>query len=194
MNKHLFSFVFILISATSLQAQNWQTFISSRDAFFISKPIVLNTHQIQAFHSDSVQLVSSDSLFHLFKTFKDTLGPCIYDNRASWLGDKILIKTNGENVFFNEKNDSIKINTFAQLNDSFPVYTYQNGDIITAVVTTISTRLVLGIPDSIKEITLHVSDALGNSISNLFDGQKISLSKNSGSISLKPVLSYTLFR
>ena len=73
MRKALFSFLIIFIAATTLQAQNWQTFTSNKGSFFISQN-PFYTDQIQAFHADSIELVSLDSLFYLFKTFKDTFG------------------------------------------------------------------------------------------------------------------------
>ncbi|RLD58353.1 MAG: hypothetical protein DRJ05_08160, partial [Bacteroidetes bacterium] len=54
-------------------------------------------------------------------------GGCRLPSMLSWIGDNVLVMEDGHNVFFNRLNDSIFIDTQAQLDESYVFYEYTDG-------------------------------------------------------------------
>lgn len=72
-----------------------------------------------------------DSIFYSYKTIRnnDTASTtdCQYLVGPNWYGEKVIIKNNGENLFFNKDSDTIHIQTQAHFEDTFLVYVYPSG-------------------------------------------------------------------
>jgi hypothetical protein len=180
-----FLFLFLLFFLPA-SAQEWQIFYSSRDAFFRGSMI---KHQgkvpgvVRAFHTDSVRLSGMDSVFHLFKTLREDSPLCFSVNAPCWLGDSIIIGSNGDNVLFDENNDSIIIRPQTPLNGSFVMYRFQSNGYMEGEVTAVVQGTVLGIADSIKTIRLQARNNSGQQIYNQFNGISFSVSKSNGMVS-----------
>lgn len=76
--------------------------------------------------------------------------------------------------------DTITINTFATINDTWRLYTYPNNDYIEAKVTSIEQEEFLGITDDIKTISFQLKNEYGDDINNGINDAYISISKNHG--------------
>lgn len=168
----------IVLPAIS-SAQNYQTVQSNAIPFFITT----TGDYFLANRIDQIDVISSDSIFYPFQSIRENdqlsqTDPCKYYSGASWMGEKIIIKPNGDNVFYNHLNEPFTIKTLAALNDTFTVYTYPNGDWIKGIVSSISAVSVFGYPDSIKTI-----DLFSNSSLNLSNPRFV-LSKDHGFIEL----------
>ncbi len=98
----------------------------------------------------------------------------------SWIGKKMVDCGNGINLFFNYENDTIFIKTNALLNESWRMYTYSNGDYLTATVSDIIPENFIGITDSVKTITLLLRNSLGVSLPGIINTYQYKLSKHYG--------------
>jgi hypothetical protein len=97
----------------------------------------------------------------------------------------VVIKSNGDKLFFNKDNDTIFLKTQAALNDTFTIYTYPNGEWIKGSVSSISEEIVLGQMDSVKTISLFT-----NASNYAINFQQFQLSKNHGLVELFPFYSF----
>jgi hypothetical protein len=159
--------------------QNYQTIRSNEIHYYTTQ----NYDYVLASKVSSVELVGTDSVFRSFQTIREHEGlaendPCKYYLGDSWMGSKMVIKANGQNVFYNHLNESITIETQAVLGDIFDVYTYPSGDWIKGEVTNHIEMSIFGDMDSIKIITLFSNVPL-----NLVN-PKIIISENYGFIEL----------
>ncbi len=96
------------------------------------------------YHDDNY---TRDKIYNLFDTCFNLYTQC-------WLGSGVVVYDNGVNIFFNRNNDSLFIETGADLNDSWVFYQADTGIVYTAVVTNISETEFLGVTDSVKTITI----------------------------------------
>jgi len=77
-------------------------------------------------------------------------------NRYSWIGKRVIIKDNGDNLNFNRENDTITIKTKATLNLSWTAYKLMDSIAIVARVTDYNTLSFLGQMDTVKTIKFQV--------------------------------------
>ncbi|MCB9224838.1 MAG: T9SS type A sorting domain-containing protein [Crocinitomicaceae bacterium] len=154
--KPTFTLAFALFITTSLTfGQDYQT-VRSNDINYYS---TLNFDYVLGIKVNSIELNGTDSVFYGFKTIRENLDlgendPCRYYIGDSWMGKRIEIKSNGQNVFYNRDNEPISIETQAQQGDIFNVYTYSNGDWIKGEVTSVTVVSIFGELDSVKIIDL----------------------------------------
>lgn len=168
----------VLIPAIA-STQNFQTIQSDKTPFFVTT----GSDYFLANRIDQIDVIGSDSIFYPFQSIRDDkhlnqTDPCKYYIGPSWMGDKVVIKPNGENVFYNEAGEPITILTTAVLHDTFTVYTYPNGDWIKGEVSSVSAVSIFGYPDSMKIINLF-----SNAQMNLTNPRFV-LSKDHGFIEL----------
>lgn len=109
-----------------------------------------------------------------------TIEPCVYLDMPSWIGEKILIKDNGDNFFFNRNNDSILIQTNAQLNDFWTFYKYPDESYFLATINEINTIDLWGIADSIKNITLQFYNSNNEPAASSLNDTELIISKDHG--------------
>lgn len=166
-----------MLSASMLKisAQDYQTIYSDRIAYFISQENI-HSVRIDSFETDN------DSIFYLMKNIRQIDWDCFTPYGASWLGDKIIIKENGYNYFFNFNNDTIKINTKAKTNETWTVY-YNEDIIVEGRITGIDYLEFLGLSDSIKYISFKVYDQDMQAIEHSLNNLPIRITKNFGLIS-----------
>lgn len=122
-----------------------------------------------------------DSVFYSFKTVRpnpvDTSSYCQFIKGPNWYGDHVVIKANGENLFFNQNLDTIHIQTQAQLGETFIFYVYPDlADTIFATVVNKAQVTILGQLDSVKYLELSSTSTLP------FAPNQLSLSKHHGII------------
>jgi hypothetical protein len=142
-----------VIASIQVSAQNYQT-VRSNQINYYGTP---NLNYILATRTDSFDLSGLDSIFYSYKTIRnnDTASTtdCQYLVGPNWYGEKVIIKNNGENLFFNKDSDTIHIQTQAHFEDTFLVYVYPSGlDSIFATVISEDTMTILGVLDSIKSL------------------------------------------
>jgi hypothetical protein len=142
-----------VIASIQVSAQNYQT-VRSNQINYYGTP---NLNYILATRTDSFDLSGLDSVFYSYKTIRnnDTASTtdCQYLVGPNWYGEKVIIKNNGENLFFNKDSDTIRIQTQAHFEDTFLVYVYPSGlDSIFATVINEDTLTILGVLDSVKSL------------------------------------------
>jgi type IX secretion system substrate protein len=158
-----------------MYAQDYQTVRSDRVVSFENK---LN-NDLKFLRIDSVLVNQSDSVFYPFFNIRSDDAYCYTPYGSSWIGEKVIIRQDGYNLFFNKNGDTIKINTRAQLNNTWVCYNARD-TIIVAKVISHDTMGFLGLKDSVKEISFQVFDTAMNVISVDLNGLTIQISKNYG--------------
>ncbi|MGE5426589.1 MAG: T9SS type A sorting domain-containing protein [Methylococcaceae bacterium] len=130
--------------------QDWQTVRSGRIAYFDKDQGLVKSLRI-----DSVKF-DRDSVLYPMANIQQ-IGPnCITPKGNSWIGKKVIIQNNGVNLFFNNNNDTIRINTRAKVGDSWTLFEIKDSIKITAEVKSAEIQPVIGEMDSIKTIGLKV--------------------------------------
>jgi hypothetical protein len=185
MNQRLFYLFTLCLAVVGVKAQNYQTVNSGREAYFSYTGTDFNFLRIDsvAFDGDSVLLPQLTLEYDY-----DERG-CL-PRRASWAGPKIIIRSNGTNVYFNHNLDSIVIKTYAKLNDKWMAYQIPNTLSIEAEVTKVQEETFLELTDTVKTIQFRVFDATGILIDHRLNNMPIELSKNYG---WKTALNFNLF-
>lgn len=96
-------------------SQNYQTVNSSEVKLF-----EFNASTIRGYRIDSVMVDGVDSLLYPSRSIQkiDQGWECFDPLGPSMLGDYIRILPDGDNLFFNQNGDTIRIETRVQINDS----------------------------------------------------------------------------
>lgn len=172
MKRYLFLITIISIGPFQLKAHDYQTVYRNRNAYFAaySNDFIALVIDSTSYKTDTI-LYPNKSLEYEEGYFK--LGP-------SWAGNKIIIRDDGINIYFNHNNDSIVINTQAQLNEKWTAFQYNDSVSISAEVTAWSTGLILGLEDSIKTITFQLQDKYRQPINHHINTIQLELSKHYG--------------
>ena len=182
--KAVFIFNFCLISinlmaqlsvdAGEFQFHDYQTVYSSRIALFEN-----SEKQIKALRIDSVK-TDTDSVFYPFATIQEVSENCFSPYKASWMGEKVVVKPDGTNLFFNRDGDTITLHTCTRLNESW--IAFQNGDDfrVKATVLSIGLETFLGLTDSVKTISLTVIDKNENTLEHPLNNLQLKISKSFG--------------
>jgi hypothetical protein len=177
--KHLIlSVVAFCLIQFHLSAYDYQTVYSHRTALFAD-----SGGAVSSLHIDSVSF-NGDSILYPFKSIQKVGTSCFTPYGASWLGEKIIIKSDW-NYFLNENNDTIRIKTNAGLNATWTAYSNQE---MTAFATVQKVELLtfMGLTDSVKTIAFSIGVLAGapskmpSAIATEFDGKTIQISKHYG--------------
>ncbi len=176
----------LLLAATFLPlmlvSQNYQTVNSGRTSLFSG----VGTKAIRI---DSVH-VSGDSTLYPFATIQQHDIECFSVDQASLIGPKIIIRNNGQNLFINRNNDTITINTGAEVNESWVAFQPAQGHKIIAMVTSKEKLTFLGLDDSVKTIGFQAYDGNNQPVNHSINEKTIQLSKEYG---FKQVMNFYLF-
>ncbi|PLX09875.1 MAG: hypothetical protein C0596_00920 [Marinilabiliales bacterium] len=105
---------------------------------------------------------------------------CVDILSPSWHGDRVIIKDNGDNLFFNKNNDTITIKTSALLDEDWQAYVLEDSLIVYAAVYNVDTLTFLGINDSVKYLSFNVFDENMIDIEHPLESKQLILSKNYG--------------
>jgi hypothetical protein len=176
-------YLYFLITLASLiffsaftHAQNYQTFNSGRISYFEDAG-----HNVKSVRIDSVHF-DTDSVLFPMGNIQAITEECFSPLGASWLGSKIVVRSNGENIFYNLNNESVTIKSAALLNESWIAYQSSGNLNVTAQVSVIDTMSFLGINDSIKIISFQVCDEFMTPINHTLNTYQLIISKNFGII------------
>ena len=105
-------------------------------------------NDIRAINVDSIDVIGTDSVFYNFFTI-DELNPdsngCINVFGPSWIGQRIIKRSDSLIIFLNYNNDSIFIHPLDGIGSSWTIYPG-----ISATVTSIASTVINGSQDSIK--------------------------------------------
>lgn len=174
--KAIFTYLNVLFFGIgTCYAQNYQTLQSDEIHYFSTQ-----TYEYYlASQIVNVDIQGTDSVFHTFKTVRENENlpegdPCKYYLGGSWLGEKVDILSDGRNIFYNNNEEAITIETQAAINDTFLLYSYPNGDWIKATVTNVATVSILGELDQVKIYELF------SNVPFPYTDNRIMLSENHG--------------
>ena len=185
MKKNLLTFLLLLISLSYLLAQDYQTIFSDRISYFNDQE-----SNIKCIRIDSTIIHTADSIFYPLRNILQFDENCFSPYRSSWIGKRVIVKDNGDNLYFNRENDTITIKTKAKLNQSWPAYRVNDSITIIAKVTDYDTLSFLGQLDSVKTIKFKMYDRTMSEVTGKLDSLSIVISKHYGFIKL---LNFNLF-
>lgn len=171
--KTKFLLIYFLFSGIILFGQNYRSFNSSRTSMFKN-----DLNEIQySIHIDSIKFVNGDSVYFPAKNI--TLLKNCYNVQSSWIGKKVAIKSNGDEIYTTAYDSTILIKPFAKLNDNWTAYSNSNGQYLKASVIQFDTLSFLNVIDSVKTIEI-----LKYNINNqpLYTVCILKLSKNYGAV------------
>ena len=180
MKNLTFLFMIFALFANAVLAQNYQSVYSDREAFF-----ALNYGEMRAIRIDSIAMENSDTLLFSHKMLREIQ---VEDNIIgnlngdSWIGKKIQISENGNNIFYNQDNQPILIKTLAEVGESWEAFTVSSNAIIWATVESKTEETFLGLTDSVKTIRFQLYDENHTPISDTINGETIKISKHYGLI------------
>ncbi len=157
-------------------SHDYQTVYSNRVALFEN-----SDNQIKALRIDSVK-TAIDTVFYPFATIQADSKSCFSPYKASWIGQKVVVKPDGTNLFFNCDGDTITLKTRTRLNETWIAFQRSDDFRVKATVQSIEKENFLGLSDSVKTITLSVIDQNENTLELPLNNLKLRISKNYGFI------------
>jgi len=172
-------FIFLgCILIIKLPAQNYVTVNPDRTGLYTYEQGYGNITSIRV---DSVVLDSIGATYFFLNNIqcKDY---CYSPYSPSWLGEKVIVREDGYNIFFNRDNDTVRIKIDAALTESWLCFDFPDASKIIAKITAINTMSFLGITDTVKTINFQAYDKNDNQIDNRVNNKEIELSKNNGFI------------
>lgn len=173
--KQLFTIFLCFIVLTNSNAQNYNCVSTTATHYFID-----NNNYLRGIKIDSVKTFGADTVYYPFRTGRLYNQGFLERDTGSWLGNRIITRQDGTQLFTNAWDDTITIKPYASLNDNWTMYTDTLGIYFQATVTRIDTMTVLSVLDSVKTITISARDKAGVITTNPITGKQILLSKNTG--------------
>ena len=188
MKKNYFIVYFFFIYQICY-SQNWECIKTNGNYYYLGNNTGYPSGQgkaIKIIHIDSIRNINGDSIFYVPPTIRPIyqFGECYSPEGASWIGRYVIKNQNGDYFFFNTNNDTIKIKSLAEINDSWLCYKDSNNLRITAKISSVVPDTFLGISDSVKLISFLATDSLGDSLSNPVNSLHLLLSKTYGFIDI----------
>lgn len=179
--KKLFIFLSIpilTIFSPSIFSQNYQCFSPGKEYIFLSDATGYATIKI-----DSLETLAQDSVYYFYPVIRlsQNQSTCYRVDAPSWMGSKMVKKPNGEHVFFNLENDTVRILANSPVGTSWTCY--QNDSLtIEAYVENISIMEFIGITDSCKSLSLQAYNDQNNPVPHPINDYEIIISKQYGII------------
>jgi len=177
MKKFTLFALLMITGSIIIHAQNYQTYFSDRIIAFENQYMGLKFQRV-----DSVHINQQDSILWFFPNFDMEDYFCIQPHGPNWSGRKVIIRENGDNVFFNRHNDTILIQTQAELHNPWLAYNDTHSYKIFAEVVDHDILSFLGVTDSVKTIGFQVYDLNNDSIEHVLNNRHLKISKNHGLI------------
>ncbi len=171
-------FLTVLCAPILCFAQDWKSVRENDTTYY-------DAGDLKVIWIDSSKSLAVDSVFYFYPSVranpKDT---CLnIKSGPTWLGKLFYRNSRGIETYFNYWDDSIKLNTKANLNSSWLMHRSGIGNEFVATVTNMDTMTIDNNLDSIKEITLAVFDNNNAPLNtHYYNGKKMVLSKNHGFI------------
>lgn len=173
-----------MLHSSCILAQQYQAVNSGRINYFNDQE-----GNVKCIRIDSVEF-KTDSVFHPVSNIQQLGLDCFTPYGASWIGDKVMIQSNGFTVFLNKKHQQVKIKTNAILNENWTAYLFPDSSTVVATITNTDTLSFLGQVDSVKTIGFQVYDKHQNPISHILNSMTVIVSKNFG---LVKTLNFSMF-
>jgi hypothetical protein len=178
MKRFLFIIIVIFLSFPGA-AQNYQCLQSGVRHYFTNAAGYLRGIRI-----DSIRASGSDFLHYPFHTPRGAYSVgtwTLLDSTAgSWLGKKVVEKSDGTFLFDNIWSDTVFIRAKASVGSSWVFYNDATPQYYVANVVSNDTMTVLGTLDSVKAIIINSYNGSGLDLSDSLNNFKIILSKNHG--------------
>lgn len=168
-------FLLLTIVALKARAHDYQTVYANQTALFNNS----SKDQIKGLRVDSVK-VAVDTILYPFATIQEVSAGCISPYKASWIGEKVIVKPDGANLFFNRAGDTITIKTNARLNETWIAFQRADTFRVEASVQAAELGTVLGLSDSVKTIAFRLLDQQGNTVDHALNKLKVKISKTHG--------------
>ena len=147
--KTLYLFLLLLtIVVLKAPAHDYQTVYAHRVALFGN-----TEDRIKGLRVDSVK-AASDTILYPFATIQEVSAYCFSPYKASWIGEKVVLKADGANLFFNREGGVVTLKTRARLNESWIAFQRTDTFRVEASVQAVELGNVLGLIDSVKTIAL----------------------------------------
>ncbi len=186
MKRILFYLLFFASGIST--AQQYKGVVMNDTTYYLSKNVnpfnqgENDSNLIRAIWIESLQTVGSDTFFKFFRSIRPTfpLSTCLDTlNSPSWMGTGVLRNQNGDEHYYNYRNDDILIKTLAGLNSTWKITTDTNTLEIWGTVTQIVNEAIDGQTDSVKYISLQ---AFQNNIpvNHDYNGHVLKLSQHHG--------------
>lgn len=172
----LISLVSLILFSAFIHAQNYQTFNSGRISYFEDAGHNVKSLRIESVHFDT------DSVLFPMGNIRPIDWNCYSPSGSSWLGGKIILNSNGQNLFFNKNSDTVFIKTTALLNEVWVAFQIPGSIIVTAQVSDVDTLSFLGLSDSVKYISFQVYNQDMTPINHVLNAYEIVLSKDFGMV------------
>ena len=186
--KYTLFFILLFIGFGGF-SQNYKGVVEGDTTYYLNKISSLNSYiyadsnNLRVIYTDSVKVIGSDIYNYFYRTvrpqYPNTSFYCFDTLGATWMGKYSITKSNGDELYFNFKEDTILIRTQATLNDTWRITTDTNGIEIWGTFTLVYYSTIDYQIDTIKVITLQAY-ANGIPIVHPHNNQELKLSKNHG--------------
>ncbi len=177
-----FLFPFIAVA----QSGNFNSLFTQQAQFFTgninSFDLYVYPSSIKVMHFNNSVVNGTTTQYSGFRSirFDNFSAACIDSAGKSWFGSDAIDVGSGIQIYSNQLNEPIVVQTQAILNQYWDMYIYPNGDVMRATVTGIGTGSVLNPNDVTKTITLDRTDSIGNPLNDFMNGKELVLSQDSG--------------
>jgi len=177
MKRHILTIVLVATGFFTLQAQHYQAFNADRIVCFEGSD---TDRSLKFQRVDSVTVESGDSVFWFYPNFDNDDPVCIRPIGENWSGYKMLVRANGDHLFFNKQRDTIVLKTHAGLNTPWQLYSRAGKLTIMGEVVKHDTLSFLGLTDSVKTIGFRVYNGNNELLEHRLNSLHIMLSKEYG--------------
>lgn len=172
---HIIATLFIILFSLDASAQNWQCI--KTDGEYIYGILSSGDKTIRI---DSVYHSSGFTYYINPPTIRWT-GECQNPFGFSFLGKKIFSDNDGFYHFINSNNDTLHVNSNAEVNESWIFYSNEGENIrIWASIDAITFEPFSGTTDSVKIIKFTAKDTAGLNVQHTINSRNLKLSKHYG--------------
>lgn len=164
--------ILAILLAGSLAAQSYTTIAPDSETYFINQNGIIKGIKI-----DSATIEGNDSVYFNFKSLRSDSCYGLTPYGASWIGNRIIIKPAGKNIFFNKNSDTIILETQAGINDSWKLFRFPDGGWIEGRISGADTVTMAGVIDSVKIVSLQLKDSTGTNLPHSINSKYFAISK-----------------
>jgi hypothetical protein len=168
--------IFIVYFVQTLTAQSYDAVSTGRECMF------KNEFVYKSIRIDSLKFENDTAYYFNFTTLRYDNFNCYKLGKPSWIGKYVIVCPNGDNLFFNKNNDTIRIKTAVLPGESWICFRYSDGNYIESIVSLVSEESFLGLTDSVKTITFQFKDANGNNIIHPINQEVLKISMEFGMV------------
>lgn len=178
--KITFLFLLTLFLFLSTKGQNYECIKPLSVQHFLGD----SSYPILSIRIDSMILSGDTTSFYNYYMFRPVGQSNNYWTVKGdpWTGKIVFKLTSGMWGFINGNNDTIYINSLAQVNDSWRFCTLSDGSYYQAQIISHNQLQFIGLTDSVKTLSIQKYSPAGQTVSSPNNGLQISISKNYGMI------------